>query len=111
MSKKNDKKLIVENSIDLGQYPVLKSIDEMIELQLQAIEKYKQLKRALFIHKLTNESIIYEIQLSNGEIVYMNEENKEKFIDDHGFLKNFEIRRYDIGKLRLKTIDMKSEDI
>lgn len=111
MSKKNDKKTIAENSIDLNQYPVLKLIDEMIALQLKAIEKYKELKRSLFIYKLTNEEVIYEIRYSNDEIFYLNEENKNKLINVESFYTNFTIHKHEVGKIRLKSINMKSEDI
>lgn len=94
-----DYKKLKEKSIDLNQYPVLENIDKMISLKLEEIELYKKLKQSLFIHKLTDEKVVYLLQSDKGALFFSEIEGR-KLID-----RNFhDLQIIDIAKLRLKDI-------
>lgn len=95
-----------KENIDLSQYEVLNNIDEQIRLNLLMNEKLLQLKKALFIQKLTNEAIIYEIETNNNSI-FLNEEAFKKYqLENINFNSNYSFRKYDIGKIRLKNLEV-----
>ena len=99
-------KMIIDKkeNIDLSQYEVLNNIDEQIKLNLLMSEKLLQLKKALFIQKLTNEAIIYEVE-TNNNYFFLNEETFKKYQLDN-FNCNYSFKKYDIGKIRLKTLEV-----
>ena len=94
-----NKKQLKEKSIDVNQYPVIDNIDKMIALELEKIEKYKQLKQSLFVYRLTDEKIIYRL-IFNDETFYFNEADGKKLLDS---TYNYDIQKIDIAKLRLKN--------
>jgi len=95
-----------KENIDLSQYEVLNNIDEQIRLNLLINEKLIELKKALFLQKLTNEAIIYEVE-TNNNYFFLNEETFKKYrLENKNFTSGYNFKRYDIGKIRLKTLEV-----
>jgi len=99
------KEILEQNKIDLDQYEVLKNIDLQIKLNFEMIEKLKQLKKALFIQKLTNENILFEVTLKD-ESYFLNEEKFNKLKLNDSYNSNYSFHKYDIGKMRLKKLEV-----
>jgi len=87
--------------IDLNKNEKLKSFDDYIDLCIKKIELLKQLKKSIFLYKITNEKIIYEFTYRN-EVIFMSEENFKNLGDSYTMRLN--AIRHDIGKLRLKNL-------
>jgi len=103
---KNIREFLEKNCIDLDQYEVLKNIDKMIELNLEANEKLKQLKEALFLQKLTDQEKIYIIE-DKYKKYFLSEENYKIIENRIGhFTSGFSYNSFDVAKFRLKKLNI-----